>query len=121
LHYYNPIGTIHYCPLSVFIIISSPSSPRHQVPSPSSPSRFSSRQNEWKHCKDKHPELVGESGVSLNQQHQVPPHIADQIDGENIPNYHEQADEEHPGFGFDDNNDDAAAGYNELPALDANY
>jgi hypothetical protein len=61
---------------------------------------FSSRQNERKHCKDRHPELIGESGVSLNQQHQVPPHIADQIDGEN-----------NPGFGFDDNNDDAAVNY----------
>lgn len=80
---------------------------------------FSDRPNETKHCRKKHPELVGSSGIALNQQ--VPPHIAAQIEEENIPNHLEQADEEQPGFGFDDNNDDAAAGYNELPGLDVNY
>ena len=85
---------------------------------------FSSRQNEWKHSKKKHPEMIGSIGIALT------PHIP-QIEEHNLPNYQEHPDEElglglfqpnneEPGFGFDSNNDDMAVN-NVLPILDVMY
>jgi hypothetical protein len=57
---------------------------------------FSAKSNERKHCRNKHPGLIGSSGIALNPQ--VTVHVASPI--EEDPNYQLQPNEE-PGFGFD--------------------
>jgi hypothetical protein len=71
---------------------------------------FSDRAGERKHCRNKHPGLIGSSGIALNPQ--VTVHVASPI--EEDPNYQLQPNDEEPGFGFDSNNEDMAV-YNVFP------